>query len=233
MSKCETTSYPTLAFSLLLNQIEKKRDKTNKQKEEKKSSEDREKRKHLLKLHKQILNTRNNTAKKTTTQYTGQNPVKPTALFSPSFSCQLTFLPKHQLRFAFWFLPLSNPPHTPPRPRPPPLPHPYLYMRSDWYALGLSSHRFFPSPILSLTSSSLWLSSLLFFALQSWFFLTIMAAAPPAGTTETDAASGEESYIGSLISLISKSDIRYEGFLSHLNTQESTLCLRNGLLFFL
>ncbi|XP_027121417.2 protein decapping 5-like [Coffea arabica] len=46
-------------------------------------------------------------------------------------------------------------------------------------------------------------------------------------TETTDAARGVEAYIGSLISLITKSDIRYEGFLFHLSPQESIIGLRN------
>lgn len=37
------------------------------------------------------------------------------------------------------------------------------------------------------------------------------------------------SYIGSSISLITKFDIRYEGILYHLNIQESTIGLKNGM----
>lgn len=37
-----------------------------------------------------------------------------------------------------------------------------------------------------------------------------------------------DTFIGSFISLISKSEIRYEGILYHLNVQDSTLGLKNG-----
>ncbi|XP_059299816.1 protein decapping 5-like [Lycium ferocissimum] len=41
------------------------------------------------------------------------------------------------------------------------------------------------------------------------------------------ASKAADSYIGSLICLITKSDIRYEGFLFHLDAHESTIGLRN------
>ncbi|XP_070003887.1 protein decapping 5-like [Nicotiana sylvestris] len=43
----------------------------------------------------------------------------------------------------------------------------------------------------------------------------------------TVASKAADSYIGSLICLITKSDIRYEGFLFHLDALESTIGLRN------
>ncbi|KAK4374626.1 hypothetical protein RND71_005303 [Anisodus tanguticus] len=43
----------------------------------------------------------------------------------------------------------------------------------------------------------------------------------------TAASKAADSYIGSLICLITKSDIRYEGFLFHLDAHESTIGLRN------
>ncbi|CAN4098253.1 unnamed protein product [Withania somnifera] len=45
--------------------------------------------------------------------------------------------------------------------------------------------------------------------------------------TAAAASKAADSYIGSLICLITKSDIRYEGFLFHLDAPESTIGLRN------
>lgn len=38
-----------------------------------------------------------------------------------------------------------------------------------------------------------------------------------------------DAYVGSLISLVSRSDIRYEGFLYQLNSHDSTIALSHGI----
>lgn len=52
-------------------------------------------------------------------------------------------------------------------------------------------------------------------------------------TAQPPQDNSQVSYIGSKVSIISKAEIRYEGILYHINTQEATLTLKDGTIIFM
>lgn len=56
------------------------------------------------------------------------------------------------------------------------------------------------------------------------------SAAPPAGAdgNASAAGGGASSFIGALISLLSRSDIRYQGFLNSIDSAQATIALEKG-----
>jgi protein LSM14 len=55
-----------------------------------------------------------------------------------------------------------------------------------------------------------------------------MAATPAGNTGDGSAAGGVSSFIGALISLVSRSDIRYQGFLASIDSAQATIALEKG-----
>jgi protein LSM14 len=55
-----------------------------------------------------------------------------------------------------------------------------------------------------------------------------MASNPAGSAAPADGAQGASSFIGALISLLSRSDIRYQGFLNSIDSAQATIALEKG-----
>lgn len=52
--------------------------------------------------------------------------------------------------------------------------------------------------------------------------------AAPSAPAPAGGGGGTADYIGALISLVSRSDIRYQGFLAQINAEQATVALEKG-----
>lgn len=56
----------------------------------------------------------------------------------------------------------------------------------------------------------------------------VMASTPSQPSGEAAGAAGASTFIGALISLVSRSDIRYQGFLASIDSAQATIALEKG-----